>query len=224
MDSQLPTNPEPAINSVSQEKKGVPYLTVLALLVSVVSLIFVLLQYNQISTLKEEVSKSKITDSISPGQVKVAYVNLDSINAKYEFILEKSKELQANLETADKKLQQEIQTRQKEADELMYYMQNGNPTAEDKRVSEGRLMQLQNELAQIQQQEEQRLMESETALQTELHNRVSEYIEKVSKEQGWDYVFAYQQAAPLLMFGNPLYDLTSTVITGLNEEYTKTKQ
>jgi Skp family chaperone for outer membrane proteins len=85
-------------------------------------------------------------------------------------------------------------------------------------------MQLQNELAQIQQQEEQRLMESETALQTELHNRVSEYIEKVSKEQGWDYVFAYQQAAPLLMFGNPLYDLTSTVITGLNEEYTKTKQ
>ena len=203
MDSQLPTNPEPAINSVSQEKKGVPYLTVLALLVSVVSLIFVLLQYNQISTLKEEVSKSKITDSI---------------------ILEKSKELQANLETADKKLQQEIQTRQKEADELMYYMQNGNPTAEDKRVSEGRLMQLQNELAQIQQQEEQRLMESETALQTELHNRVSEYIEKVSKEQGWDYVFAYQQAAPLLMFGNPLYDLTNTVITGLNEEYAKTKQ
>jgi outer membrane protein len=224
MDTQLPTNPEPAINTFKQEKKSVPYLTVLAILVSVISLVFVLLQYNQIATLKEEVGKSKITDSISPGQVKVAYVNLDSINAKYEFIIEKSKELQASLESADKMLQQEIQTRQKEADELMYYMQNGNPSAEDKRVSEGRLMQLQNELAQIQQQEEKRLMDSETALQTDLHNRVSEYIARISKEQGWDYVFAYQQAAPLLMFGNPLYDLTGTVITGLNEEYTKSKQ
>lgn len=85
-------------------------------------------------------------------------------------------------------------------------------------------MQLQNELAQIQQQEEQRLMESETALQTELHNKVSDYIEKISKEQGWDYVFAYQQAAPLLMFGNPLYDLTESIIAGLNEEYAKSKQ
>jgi len=224
MDTQLPSTPESPINKSKQERRGVPYLTVLAVLVSVVSLVFVLLQYNQIAALKDEVSKSKITDSISPGQVKVAYVNLDSVNAKYEFILEKSKELQANLEEADKKLQQEIQTRQKEADELMYYMQNGNPSAEDKRVSEGRLMQLQNELAQIQQQEEQRLMESETALQTELHNKVSDYIEKISKEQGWDYVFAYQQAAPLLMFGNPLYDLTGSIIAGLNEEYAKSKQ
>jgi outer membrane protein len=219
MDNQLQKNErDEQINLVST-KKSVPYISILALLISLVAVGFVILQFNKIGELKEELANGKVVDSISPGQVKVAYVNLDSINAKYKFIIEKGEELKANFEDADKKLQTEIATRQKEADELMYYMKNGHPTAEDKKVSEQRLMQLQNELAQIQQSEEQRLMESESALQSELHKRVSDYISKISKEQGWDYVFAYQEAAPLVMFGNPLYDLTNQIIEGLNSEY-----
>jgi outer membrane protein len=183
-----------------------------------------LVMWNKLSTAMELAEKSKVVDTISPGQMKVAYVNLDSLNAQYLFITEKSAELEKNATAAETKVKNEAALRQREVDELIAYAQKGNLPADEQATVQNRLGQLQNELAQIQQREEEMLMQSEAALQEDLRKKLEVYTANYAKANGWDYIFSYQSTAPLILFANPIYDLTSEIVKGLNAEYETEKQ
>lgn len=175
--------------------------------------------WNKLGTAMELAEKSKVVDTISPGQMKIAYVNLDSLNAQYAFIADKSAELEKSAAAAEAKVKAEASKRQKEVDELIAYAQRGNLPADEQATVQNRLGQLQNELAQIQQQEEQILMQNEAALQEDLRKKLEVFTSNYAKANGWDYIFSYQSTAPLILFANPLYDLTVDIVKGLNAEY-----
>ena len=156
--------------------------------------------------------------------MKVAYVNLDSLNVQYLFITEKSAELEKSATAAESKVKSEASKRQKEVDELVAYAQKGNLPADEQATVQNRLGQLQNELAQIQQQEEQILMQNESAMQEDLRKKLEVFTSNYAKANGWDYIFSYQTAAPLILFANPIYDLTNEIVKGLNAEYETEKQ
>lgn len=175
--------------------------------------------WNKLGTAMELAEKSKVVDTISPGQMKIAYVNLDSLNVQYAFIADKSAELEKSAAAAEAKVKAEASKRQKEVDELIAYAQRGNLPADEQATVQNRLGQLQNELAQIQQQEEQILMQNEAALQEDLRKKLEVFTSNYAKANGWDYIFSYQSTAPLILFANPLYDLTADIVKGLNAEY-----
>lgn len=175
--------------------------------------------WNKLGTAMELAEKSKVVDTISPGQMKIAYVNLDSLNVQYAFIADKSAELEKSATAAEAKVKAEASKRQKEVDELIAYAQRGNLPADEQATVQNRLGQLQNELAQIQQQEEQILMQNEAALQEDLRKKLEAFTSNYAKANGWDYIFSYQSTAPLILFANPLYDLTVDIVKGLNAEY-----
>ncbi|MDP4630294.1 MAG: OmpH family outer membrane protein [Flavobacteriales bacterium] len=183
-----------------------------------------LVMWSKLNSALELAEKSKVVDTISPGQMKIAYVNLDSLNANYLFITEKSAELEKNATAAEIKVKNEAALRQREVDELIAYAQKGNLPADEQATVQNRLGQLQNELAQIQQREEEMLMQSEAALQEDLRKKLEVYTANYAKANGWDYIFSYQSTAPLILFANPIYDLTSEIVKGLNAEYETEKQ
>ncbi len=183
-----------------------------------------LVMWSKLNSAMELAEQSKVVDTISPGQMKIAYVNLDSLNANYLFITEKSAELEKNATAAETKVKNEAAMRQKEVDELIAYAQRGNLPADEQATVQNRLGQLQNELAQIQQREEEMLMQSEATLQEDLRKKLEVYTASYAKANGWDYIFSYQSTAPLILFANPIYDLTSEIVKGLNAEYETEKQ
>ena len=183
-----------------------------------------LVMWSKLKTALELAEKSKVLDTISPGQMKIAYVNLDSLNAQYLFISEKSSELEKSATAAESKVKAEAAKRQKEVDELIAYAQKGNLPADEQATVQNRLGQLQNELAQIQQQEEQILMQNEAVIQENLRKKLEVYTANYAKVNGWDYIFSYQSSAPLILFANPIYDLTNEIVKGLNAEYETEKQ
>jgi outer membrane protein len=183
-----------------------------------------LVMWSKLNSAMELAEQSKVVDTISPGQMKIAYVNLDSLNANYLFITEKSAELEKNATAAETKVKNEAAMRQKEVDELVAYAQRGNLPADEQATVQNRLGQLQNELAQIQQREEEMLMQSEATLQEDLRKKLEVYTANYAKANGWDYIFSYQSTAPLILFANPIYDLTSEIVKGLNAEYETEKQ
>lgn len=183
-----------------------------------------MVMWSKLNTALELAEKSKVVDTISPGQMKIAYVNLDSLNAQYLFITEKSAELEKSATVAEAKVKGEAAKRQKEVDELVMYAQKGNLPADEQATVQNRLSQLQNELAQIQQQEEQLLMQNESAMQEDLRKKLEVFTSNYAKANGWDYIFSYQSTAPLILFANPIYDLTSEIVKGLNAEYETEKQ
>jgi outer membrane protein len=182
-----------------------------------------LFMWNKLNTAMELAEKSKVVDTISPGQMKIAFVNLDSLNSQYLFITEKSAELEKSAIAAEAKVKAEAAKRQKEVDELVAYAQNGNLPADEQATVQNRLGELQNQLAQIQQQEEQLLMQNEAVTQEELRKKLEDYTSKYANENGWDYIFSYQSTAPLILFANPIYDLTTEIVKGLNADYESEK-
>jgi len=204
-------------------KKPFAFNLILVILFAI-TFVALLVLWSKLNTAMELAEKSKVVDTISPGQMKIAYVNLDSLNAQYLFITEKSAELEQSATAAEAKVKAEAAKRQKEVNELVAYAQKGNLPADEQATVQNRLSQLENELAQIQQQEEQILMQNESALQENLRKKLEVYTANYAKANGWDYIFSYQSTAPLILFANPIYDLTTEIVKGLNAEYETEKQ
>lgn len=149
----------------------------------------------------------------------VAYLNGDSINEKYLFIVEKTKGLEAGLKKANSKVQAEYDKRQKEVAELMQYAQSKQLPADEQEVIQNRLMQLEEEMAQIEDREKGSLLQQESELQKQLQERVNQFLTGYAKRKGIDYVLNYQEGLQLILYGNKVFDVTSEVVNGLNEEY-----
>jgi Skp family chaperone for outer membrane proteins len=150
----------------------------------------------------------------------VAILNGDSLNSKYDFIVEKSKELDMKMRGAEQRVQSEFGPRQAEYEKAMRYAQeNPNMPESEMMALQKSIEQLQREMDAIQEKEVGALQKKEVALQEELLRRVNAYLDKFSKEKGIDFVINKQSEFQMVLYGNPDFDVTSEVIAGLNEEY-----
>jgi len=160
-----------------------------------------------------------------PRPVVLAYINGDTLNERYAFIVEKSEQLESKMKAAEAKVQKEYVARQSELERLMKYAEtNPNMSASEQNAIRGDIARMENEMAQIQEREMGALQKKEAELQKDLQKRVSDYLTVYAKQKGIDYVINHQSALQLVLYGSPAYDITSEVLAGLNAEYAKEKE
>jgi outer membrane protein len=160
-----------------------------------------------------------------PRATVVAYVNGDSLNANYDFIVEKSKDLDQKMTAAEERVKKEYAPRQAQYEQNMRYAQEHPDMSQAEAAALQQDMErLQMEMDEIQQREVGVLQKKEAQLQEELLSRVNAYLTKFTKERGIDYVINKQSEFQVLLFGNSDYDITSEVLAGLNTEYAAEKQ
>lgn len=157
--------------------------------------------------------------------VVLAYVNGDTLNEHYAYIVEKSEQLESKMKAAEANVQKEYNSRKAEMDKLVkYYQSNPNMPASEQSAMQNDIMRMEAEMEQIQQREMGAMQKKEAELQKELHKRVSDYLAVYAKQKGIDYVVNHQSALQLILYGSPAYDITSEVLAGLNAEYAKEKE
>ena len=160
-----------------------------------------------------------------PDATVVAFVNGDTLNQRYAFIVEKSKDLDAKMASAEERVKREYGPRQAQYEQNMRYAQEHPEMSEAEAIALQQDMErLQIEMDEIQQREVGVLQKKEADLQKELMERVNRYLEKYTRERGIDYVINKQSEFQVLLYGNPDYDITAEVIAGLNAEYEAEKQ
>jgi len=160
-----------------------------------------------------------------PKPTVVAFVNGDSLNAKFQFIVEKSKDLEQKMAAAEQRVKKEFAPRQAQYEQNMRYAQDHPDMSQaEAEALQQDMERLQSEMDQIQQREVGVLQKKEVELQEELLQRVNQYLSKFTKERGIDYVINKQSEFQVLLFGNADYDITSEVLAGLNAEYAAEKQ
>ncbi len=160
-----------------------------------------------------------------PDATVVAFVNGDTLNERYAFIVEKSKDLDAKMTAAEERVKREYGPRQAQYEQNMRYAQEHPEMSEAEAMALQQDMErLQLEMDEIQQREVGVLQKKEADLQKELIERVNRYLEKYTRERGIDYVINKQSEFQVLLYGNSDYDITAEVIAGLNAEYEAEKQ
>lgn len=158
--------------------------------------------------------------STNPGDLKIAYINSDSVLKYYDY-LKVSKE---QLEAKTKKMDQDYRNRAMGLqNEFAAYQRNVNSmTLGQVRATEEDLAKKQQNLQMYQQSLAQQVMEEESKLNKELYQRVTAFLEKYGKDKNLQVVLKYDPTSDVLHVSNAL-DISQDVINGLNQEYQKEK-
>ncbi|MBC7418928.1 MAG: OmpH family outer membrane protein [Pedobacter sp.] len=182
------------------------------------------------SACQNKTSKTSSTtakkDSSTAGTVdasqKIVFVNSDSLLSKYDYYKDLKTKFDAKTKSAQADLQSKTQAFQREVAD---YQKNAATLAADVRKStEERLSRKQQELQTYQQNAGGSLQNDQAVENEKLYNKVAEYLKGYAKEKGYKMVMTYAKGSSAILYADESLDVTSEVIKGLNEDYTKTKK
>ena len=168
---------------------------------------------------------SSVTDTLSVNSTKsivagdglnAAFIYGDTVNSRYQFLLDAEAELEAERKRIDRRLRTKLEDAEKRAGEL----QRKAPTMTQTEMQEAQL-ELQNLDLEMQQYQEKLGLDfrkREAELQTEYINKVNAYLEKHNADGKYDMILNFQQGGNLLWIKQS-YNITDEVIEGLNKAY-----
>jgi outer membrane protein len=187
----------------------------LSLVLNIVLLVAVIILYVLYFS-KGAPSASARSNDTSAVDLKIAFINSDSVVKHYEYL----KAQQEKLESKTKKLDQEYRNRAMGLQsEIAAYQRNvSSMTLGQVRSTEEELGKKQQNLQIYQQTLTQQLMEEEQKLQKELYDRVTAFLKGYGEDKGLQVVLKYDPTSDVLYGGRAL-DITNEVIAGLNNAY-----
>ena len=161
-------------------------------------------------------------NNVNLKDAKIAYLNIDSLDYKYQYIVDNSKEyankqmaLESQLNSMAAKFQADYQDFQQAA-------QAGVRGEAELNKQKSQLEQQQYDVASKQKQLEN-LGEEVGKKRGEMLKKVSDYIAKYNNGK-YDYILAYTAAnISSVLYAKPGLDLTKEIVDGLNAEYKANK-
>jgi outer membrane protein len=160
--------------------------------------------------------------STSAGNLKIAYVDLDSIQEKYQYYKEKMVEFDKKKEDADRQLNTAFQ---KIEEERITFAKKGQAITQAEYENFQRSYQ-----AKMQSLEEQkRNMENAISIDgvkmlEELKNKINGFLAEYNKEKGYSYIFSTSNSLNVLFYKDSTNNITNEVVDGLNKAYNKSSQ
>lgn len=174
------------------------------------------------SEVPEAVVKPTITaSSTNLGDAKIAYVNTDSINEKYQYIADFTKVLKGKKALLESQMESMTMKFQKEYQEFQQSAQAGIAPQSELQKQQQSLERQQQELANKELQMQNLGIELEEK-NMELNKNVKEFLKRFNDGK-FDYILSYSDMVPTILLTNPKLDITEQVLKGLNDEYKASK-
>lgn len=163
-----------------------------------------------------------ITDPSKLANAKIAYINIDSLNSKYQFITDKSQEINKRQMALENTLNSMYGKFQQEVADLQQAAQAGLRSETELKKEEERLQIKQQDIANKEKQL-QALGEEVANTQANMLRSVSIFIEKYNDNK-FDYILAYtSNNISSVLFAKSELEITNEIVDGLNKEYAETK-
>lgn len=164
-------------------------------------------------------TKTSLSDT-SAIDLKVAYINSDTVLKYYEYLKVNKEQLEAKTKKMDQDYRNRAMGLQ---NEIAAYQRNvKNMTYGQVQATEEDLGKKQQNLQMYQQSLAQQLMQEEAKLNKELYDRVTAYLKNYGQERGLQLVLKYDPTSDML-YGSDVLDITQEVISGLNDAYKNEK-
>jgi outer membrane protein len=179
------------------------------ILVSLVLFISNKKQAGGTSTKKDDVSQS----------LKIAYVDLDTIQSKYTFYQEKMQEFEKKKEMADRDLNNAFQ---KIDNERVTFLKRGESITQAEaenfqRIYQGKMQNLEEQKKNM----ENNIAEDGLKTMEELRNKMNDFLEEYNKKAKYSFIFSYSAGMNVLFYKDSAYNITAEVVEGLNQSYKK---
>lgn len=166
-------------------------------------------------------NKPRVVNALSgEGSSTIAFVNSDLLLEKYDLV----EKLARQLENESRKKDADLTTRQEELEtEASYFqesVQNQSLNEQSAQRIYEQLMAKQQEIYQIREQYAAELSQKEFEMNVILLDSVRNFLGRMNNEFKFDYILNYNASGSILQANNT-YDITETVLEGLNKEYSE---
>lgn len=167
---------------------------------------------------KNSVKEEPVADEATISELKIAYINADTVLQHYDFFKQKQTELEAKQKKLDQDYRNRAQALQNEVNN--YQQTVANLTIGQAQALEEDLMKKQQNLRMYQESLTQELMKEEAKINQELYTKVTSYIKEYSKDNNIEVVVKYNQGSDILYAGEAM-DITANIIDGLNNRFSE---
>lgn len=156
-------------------------------------------------------------------ELKVAYVNIDSILLKYKLSVELNEALVGKQSNMKSRLEKEGREFEKDAQIFQDKVQRGIfLTQQRAEEAQQQLMQRQQELQQLEYEYSNQLAAEQQKMNVQLFDSISNFINDFNKPEKYQVILGHSLGGNML-YGSEQLNITQEVIMGLNERYTNKK-
>ncbi|NIG57104.1 OmpH family outer membrane protein [Chitinophaga sp. Cy-1792] len=146
---------------------------------------------------------------------KIAYVDLDTLEAHFEYFKLKRAELEKKQQSMDNTLQAKMRSLQNEFEDLQ--RKAATLTQEQGENIQRGILAKKQQLEQEAQQMRGQYAEQEAKFNEELQGRLDTFLENFNKDKRFAYIFSYRKGASNILYKDSSFDITTDVIKGMNE-------
>lgn len=173
-------------------------------------------------------NKSKVNvDASAPlvkeGGLTVAYVNTDTLLAKYQYAIDMEQELLAYKDQQERNGRQQVEQFQRDYQD---YLQNGaSMTLTQQQAKEEELKKRAERMSTLEQELTAKIMERQMTENTKLLNAIFAFVREYNAaNQQFDIILRKTFNDSPTLYVNPAMDITDEIVNGLNEEYANLKK
>lgn len=152
--------------------------------------------------------------------MKIAYVEIDSLLTKYNFwndlnemMIQKEENIRTTLNERAKSLDADAKEFQRKLEN------NGFATRERAEQEQMRLYKQQQDLQALQQKLSDELAAENQKNSLQLRDSINSFLKIFNKDKGYDLIIS-NSGFDNLLYANPAYNITNEIIEGLNSRYT----
>lgn len=158
--------------------------------------------------------ESRISENIAS----IVYVSSDKLLESYELAIKMREDFEQEQARLESDLTRRQRNFQSDVESFQRSVNAGTISLDRAQAREQELMQMQQEIMQLNETYMDRLARMEFEMNTELLDKISDFLERYNREMGHDFILGYTRGGGIL-FADPSHDITDIVLDKLNAEY-----
>lgn len=188
------------------------------LLFNVVLLVLIgVLFYLHFASAKKEAPQKAKVDAPPAKEFKIAYFEMDSLEASFAMVKDVKSELARKEEAINTELSRLEKTYRDKANH--YQSQASTMSQVQSEMATRDMMQLQQNMQNRKASLDQEYQDFYMRKMRDVKNRIEEYLKDYNTNKGYSYIFAYEPG--LFYYRDTMYNITNDVVKGLNDGYKK---
>ena len=157
------------------------------------------------------------SESKAPAELKIAYVEVDSIMTQYTFAKEYSALLEKKGQNIQATLAQKHKNLQAAAANIQQKIKQNALTREQAEAIQAGLQKQSNDVQGLQQRLSNEFAAEQAKYNKALHDSIAHYLAAYNKDKKYSIILS--KSGDNLLYADKAYDITNEVINGLNKAY-----
>jgi outer membrane protein len=194
----------------------------LYVLTAAVAVLFIMHFSSKTGKPKASDNKTVNDPNDSARHIRVAYVDLDTIQKYYEFFKLKNNEIEADKQRMETQIQNDLNKLEK--DRVAFLKRGQSITEQEAQAFQQEYQTRYQQIGQRQQTLQSQHLDRQAKAIDDIQKRINEYLKIFNTNKKYDFIFSTQEGNPTLYYKDTAFNITTEVVNGLNEEYKKTKK